>query len=62
MAALKWEHILPEFIALIGGLIVFISCVVNRKNGLYTFFTTFIVCIILYVFGHVIKMIFEDKK
>jgi len=62
MAALKGEHILPEFIALIGGLIVFISCVANRKDGLYTFFITFIVCVILYVFGHVIKIILENKK
>lgn len=57
---MKWEHILPEVLALVGGSIVFLVCLVMKKSGEYTFFSTFIVSVIGYVFGHFIRGIIKN--
>ncbi|WPX08380.1 hypothetical protein [Anaerocellum danielii] len=59
---MKGEQLLPEILALAGGSIVLIACLVTRKLGEYTFFTTAMVSIISYVFGSVIKNILNDSK
>ncbi|WAM33427.1 hypothetical protein [Caldicellulosiruptor morganii] len=57
---MKWKHILPEILALIEGGIVFLACIVMKKSGEYTFFSTFVISLIGYVFGQFIKD-FIDK-
>ncbi len=51
---------MPEILALIEGGIVFLACIVMKKSGEYTFFSTFVISLIGYVFGQFIKD-FIDK-
>jgi len=59
---LKWEQILPEILALIGGSIVFLACLATKKSGEYTFFSTFIVSAVGYLCGHFIKGLIENDS
>lgn len=59
---MKGEQLLPEILALVGGSIVLVTCLVMRKSGEYTFFATALVSIIGYVFGSVVKDILNDNK
>ncbi|WAM32125.1 hypothetical protein [Caldicellulosiruptor naganoensis] len=59
---MKWEQILPEVLALIGGGIVFLSCLIMKKSGEYTFFSTFVVSLIGYICGHFIKGFIEKDS
>lgn len=49
-------------LAIVGGSIVLIACVVTRKSGEYTFFATAVVSIIGYVFGSIVENILNDSK
>lgn len=53
---------MPEILALIGGSIVFLACLVTKKSGEYTFFSTFIVSAIGYICGHFIKRLIENDS
>ncbi len=59
---MKGEQLLPEILAIVGGSIVLIACVVTRKSGEYTFFATAVVSIIGYVFGSIVENILNDSK
>ncbi|ACM61220.1 hypothetical protein B0S90_2470 [Caldicellulosiruptor bescii] len=59
---MKGEQLLPEILALVGGSIVLVACLVTRKSGEYTFFATALVSIIGYVFGSIVKDILNDNK
>ncbi|ADQ39985.1 hypothetical protein Calkr_0434 [Caldicellulosiruptor acetigenus I77R1B] len=59
---MKGEHLLPEILAIMGGSIVLIACLVTRKSGEYTFFATAVVSIIGYVFGSLVKNILNDSN
>ncbi|AEM74501.1 hypothetical protein [Caldicellulosiruptor acetigenus] len=59
---MKGEQLLPEILAMMGGSIVLIACLVTRKSGEYTFFATAVVSIIGYVFGSLVKNILNDSN
>jgi len=56
---LKGEQLLPEILALVGGSIVLIACLVTRKSGEYTFFVTAVVSVVSFVCGNAIKNILK---
>lgn len=53
---------MPEVLALIGGSIVFLACLMTKKSGEYTFFSTFIVSVIGYICGQFIKSLIENDS
>lgn len=59
---MKGEQILPEILALVVGGIVFVTCILTKKSGEYTFVATALVSIVGYVFGSAIKNMLDSKQ
>jgi len=59
---LKGEQLLPEILALVGGSIVLIACLVTKKSGEYTFFATAVVSVVSFVCGNAIKNILNNSQ